>query len=82
MRHDLTTLRLVLAVSEAGSISRGADRVNLALAAASCRIHDPTATFELVIGMPRREHVPTLTLQAFDELAPREAAVLPSALAA
>lgn len=35
---DLQTLRLVLAVAEAGSISGGSDRLGLALAAASVRI--------------------------------------------
>lgn len=38
MRFDLTDLRLFLAVVEAGSITRGADRAALALASASARI--------------------------------------------
>jgi len=38
MRFDMTDLRLFLHVVEAGSITAGADRAHLALAAASARI--------------------------------------------
>lgn len=40
MRFDLVTLNLVLAIAESGSISRGAEREHLALAAASKRLSD------------------------------------------
>ena len=40
MRFDLVTLNLVLAIAEARSISRGAEREHLALAAASKRLSD------------------------------------------
>jgi DNA-binding transcriptional LysR family regulator len=46
MRFDLTDLRLFLHVVEAGSITRGAERMNLAIAAASTRIRD----MELTLG--------------------------------
>ena len=39
MRLDLTDLRLCLEVAEAGSITAGAARANLALASASARLH-------------------------------------------
>ncbi|RYE73203.1 MAG: transcriptional regulator, partial [Oxalobacteraceae bacterium] len=38
MRLDLTTLNLVLAIEQTRSITRGAEREHLALAAASKRI--------------------------------------------
>ncbi len=44
MRFDLTDLRLFLHVVEAGSITRGAERMHLALAAASTRIRNMEAT--------------------------------------
>ncbi|TDM09362.1 MAG: transcriptional regulator [Ideonella sp. MAG2] len=40
MRHDLTTLNLVLAIAESRSITRAAEREHLALAAASKRLSD------------------------------------------
>src|SRR5215470_7496861 len=48
MRIDLTDLSLFRHVVEAGSITRGAERANLALAAASTRIHN----MELALGAP------------------------------
>ena len=44
MRFDLTDLRLFLHVVEAGSITHGAERMNLAIAAASTRIRNMEAT--------------------------------------
>jgi DNA-binding transcriptional LysR family regulator len=44
MRFDLTDLRLFVHVVEAGSITRGAGRIHLAIAAASTRIRDMEAT--------------------------------------
>ena len=44
MRFDLTDLRLFLHVVEAGSITRGAERMHLAIAAVSTRIRDMEAT--------------------------------------
>src|SRR5437667_8293215 len=44
MRFDLTDLRLFLHVVEAGSITRGAERMHLAIAAPSTRIRDMEAT--------------------------------------
>lgn len=51
MHLDLTDLRLFLAVAEAGSITAGALRVNLALAAASARIRG----MEAEAGLPLLE---------------------------
>ena len=53
MRFDLTDLRLFLHVVEAGSITHGAERMNLAIAAASTRIRH----MEVSLGTPllRRE---------------------------
>lgn len=48
MRFDLVTLNLVLAVAETRSISRGAEREHLALAAASKRLSD----LEARLGVP------------------------------
>ena len=48
MRFDLTDLRLFLHVVEAGSITHGAERMNLALAAASTRIRN----MEAALGTP------------------------------
>src|SRR5437667_1896787 len=44
MRFDLTDLRLFANVVEAGSITRGAERMHLAIAAPSTRIRDMEAT--------------------------------------
>lgn len=44
MRFDLTDLRLFLHVVEAGSITHGAERMHLAIAAASTRIRNMEAT--------------------------------------
>ncbi len=48
MRFDLTDLRLFLHVVEAGSITHGAERMHLAIAAASTRIRD----MEAALGTP------------------------------
>jgi DNA-binding transcriptional LysR family regulator len=48
MRFDLTTLNLVLAIADTRSITRGAEREHLALAAASKRLSD----LELRLGVP------------------------------
>jgi DNA-binding transcriptional LysR family regulator len=48
MRFDLTDLRLFLNVVEAGSITHGAERMNLAIAAASTRIRN----MEAALGTP------------------------------
>ena len=40
MKIDSTTVQLVLAIAEEGSISRAADRLQLAVAAASRRLSD------------------------------------------
>jgi DNA-binding transcriptional LysR family regulator len=53
MRFDLTDLRLYLHVVEAGSITRGAERMHLAIAAASTRIRNMEAT--LGTGLLHRE---------------------------
>lgn len=45
MRFDLNDLRLFLHVAESGSITRGAERCNLALASASARIKGMEAAF-------------------------------------
>ncbi|HLL09934.1 MAG TPA: LysR family transcriptional regulator, partial [Rubrivivax sp.] len=45
MRFDLTTLNLVLAIADTHSITRGAEREHLALAAASKRLSDLEARF-------------------------------------
>ncbi|MDP2006304.1 MAG: LysR family transcriptional regulator [Rubrivivax sp.] len=45
MRFDLTTLNLVLAIADTRSITRGAEREHLALAAASKRLSDLEARF-------------------------------------
>jgi DNA-binding transcriptional LysR family regulator len=54
MRFDLTDLNLFVHVVEAGSITRGAERMHLAIAAASTRIRNMEAT----LGTPllHREH--------------------------
>src|SRR5262245_65560545 len=48
MRFDLTDLKLFLHVIEAGSITAGAERMHLALAAASTRIRN----MEIELGTP------------------------------
>ena len=48
MRFDLADLRLFLRVVEAGSITHGAERAHLALAAASTRIRN----MEAALGTP------------------------------
>src|SRR6516165_11160085 len=48
MRFDLADLRLFLNVVEAGSITRGAERTHLAIAAASTRIRN----MEAALGTP------------------------------
>src|SRR5438270_9254635 len=48
MRFDLSDLRLFLNVVEAGSITRGAERMHLAIAAASTRIRN----MEAALGTP------------------------------
>jgi DNA-binding transcriptional LysR family regulator len=53
MRFDLSDLRLFLTVVEAGSITHGAERMHLALAAASTRIRNMEA--ELGIPLLHRE---------------------------
>lgn len=60
MRFDPIDLRLFVAIAEAGSISRGAQAANLALASASARV----AGMEALVGAPllergRRGAVPT-----------------------
>ncbi len=45
MRFDLTTLNLVLAIADTRSITRGAEREHIALAAASKRLSDLEARF-------------------------------------
>ena len=48
MRFDLTDLRLFRHVVEAGSITHGAERMHLAIAAASTRIRN----MEAALGAP------------------------------
>ena len=48
MRFDLVDLRLFLHVTEAGSVTRGAQRSNLALASASAHIRG----MEIALGVP------------------------------
>jgi DNA-binding transcriptional LysR family regulator len=57
MRFDLTDLRLFLHVVEAGSITRGAARMHLAIAAASTRIRDMEATLGTPLLHRRRQGV-------------------------
>ena len=51
MRFDLTDLRLFLHVAEAGSLTHGADRANMALASASARVRG----MEEALGVPLLE---------------------------
>lgn len=65
MRFDLTDLRLFVAVAEAGSLTHGAVRTNMALASASERVRD----MERTLGVPllvrgRRGVAPTPAGQA------------------
>jgi DNA-binding transcriptional LysR family regulator len=55
MRFDLTDLRLFLAVVEAGSITHGAERLHLAVAAASTRIRNMEAA--LGTALVKRERL-------------------------
>src|SRR5262249_31924088 len=57
MRFDLTDLRLFLHVAEAGSIPRGAERMHLAIAAASTRIRDMEATLGTPLLQRQRQGV-------------------------
>jgi DNA-binding transcriptional LysR family regulator len=57
MRFDLTDLRLFLAVVEAGSITHGAERVHLAVAAASTRIRNMEATLGTALLKRERQGV-------------------------
>jgi DNA-binding transcriptional LysR family regulator len=60
MRFDLTTLNLVLAIADTRSITRGAEREHLALAAASKRLSDLEARFGVPLFERRsRGVVPT-----------------------
>ena len=54
MKIDSTTVQLILCVAEEGSISRAADRLNLAVAAASKRVSD----LEHQLGTPLFKRVP------------------------
>ena len=51
MRMDIADLRLFLAIAEAGSITAGAERMHLAVAAASTRIRN----MEIELGIALRE---------------------------
>ena len=55
MRHDLLTLELLLAIAQSKSITRGADQVHIALAAASKRLTDLEARLgiQLFLRKPR-----------------------------
>lgn len=81
MRHDLLTLELLLAVARTRSITRGAEQVHLALAAASKRVSDLEARLGVRLFLRQARgvdptpacrsllrHVRTVTegLQAFD----------------
>ena len=60
MRFDLTDLRLFDAVVQAGSISKGAEAVNLALASASARVSGMEATLGVaLLERGRRGVAPT-----------------------
>jgi molybdate transport repressor ModE-like protein len=48
MRFDLNDLQLLIYIADSGSITAGAQRANLSLAAASARVHG----MELALGMP------------------------------
>jgi DNA-binding transcriptional LysR family regulator len=57
MRFDLTDLRLFLHVVEAGSITHGAERMHLAVAAASTRIRNMEATLGTALLHRERQGV-------------------------
>ncbi len=57
MRFDLSDLRLFLSVVEAGSITRGAERMHLAIAAASTRIRNMEAALGTALLHRRRQGV-------------------------
>ena len=60
MRFDLTDLRLFIAIVEAGSISKGADTVHLALASASARVSGMEAMLGVsLLDRGRRGVTPT-----------------------
>ncbi len=54
MKFDTTTVRLILAIAEEGSISRAADKLSLAVAAASRRVSD----LEAQLGAKLFQRVP------------------------
>ena len=60
MRFDLTDLGLFRHVVEAGSITRGAERAHLALAAASTRIRQMEETLGATLLQRSRAGVTTL----------------------
>lgn len=65
MRFDLADLRLFLAIVEAGSITHGAERLNLAIAAASTRIRNMEAELGIPLLLRERQGVvPTPAGQA------------------
>jgi DNA-binding transcriptional LysR family regulator len=57
MRFDLSDLRLFLSVVEAGSITHGAERMHLAIAAASTRIRNMEAALGTALLHRRRQGV-------------------------
>lgn len=57
MRFDLSDLRLFLSVVEAGSITRGAERMHLAVAAASTRIRNMEAELAIPLLQRKRQGV-------------------------
>ncbi len=57
MRFDLTDLNLFLHIVEAGSITKGAERMHLALAAASTRIRNMEATLGAPLLLRERQGV-------------------------
>ncbi len=54
LRHDLTSLRLFAAICETRSLTRAAERLNMALSAASRRLHQ----IEAEVGMPLVKRLP------------------------
>ncbi|MCE4557931.1 LysR family transcriptional regulator [Roseateles cellulosilyticus] len=57
MRHDLLTLELLVAIARTQSITRGAERVNLAIAAASKRVTDLESRLGLQLFVRRQRGV-------------------------
>src|SRR5215471_6808838 len=57
MRFDLSDLRLFLQIVEAGSITRGAERTHLAIAAASTRIRNMEAALGISLLQRERQGV-------------------------